>query len=61
MFDCRILAALVGVALMGPAAAETLATHRIPAALAVEAASKTVAACAKQGYHETAQWSTPMA
>ena len=34
--------------------ADTLVTHRIPAALAVEAASETVAACAKQGYHETA-------
>jgi uncharacterized protein GlcG (DUF336 family) len=34
--------------------ADTLATHRIPATLAVEAASETVAACAKQGYHETA-------
>ena len=34
--------------------ADTLLTHRIPAALAVEAASETVAACAKQGYHETA-------
>ena len=34
--------------------ADTLQTHRIPAALAAEAASETVAACAKQGYHETA-------
>jgi uncharacterized protein GlcG (DUF336 family) len=34
--------------------ADTLPTHRIPAALAVEAASETVAACAKQGYHESA-------
>jgi uncharacterized protein GlcG (DUF336 family) len=34
--------------------ADTLATHRIPAALAVEAASETVAACARQGYLETA-------
>jgi uncharacterized protein GlcG (DUF336 family) len=56
MIDCRILAALAGVALMGStAAAQTLPTHRLPAALAVEAASETVAACAKQGYHETAQ------
>jgi uncharacterized protein GlcG (DUF336 family) len=56
MFDCRILAALAGVALTGSTAlAQTLPTHRIPAALAVEAASETVAACAKQGYHETAQ------
>jgi uncharacterized protein GlcG (DUF336 family) len=36
------------------AAAETLKTHRIPAALAVEAATETIAACAKQGYRETA-------
>jgi uncharacterized protein GlcG (DUF336 family) len=56
MIDRRILAALSGVVLMGSAAfAETLTTHRIPAALAVEAASETVAACARQGYHETAQ------
>jgi uncharacterized protein GlcG (DUF336 family) len=56
MFDCRILAALAGVALTGSTSlAQTLPTHRIPAALAVEAASETVAACAKQGYHETAQ------
>jgi uncharacterized protein GlcG (DUF336 family) len=34
--------------------ADTLPTHRIPASLAVEAASETVAACAGQGYHETA-------
>lgn len=56
MIDCRILAALAGAALTGATAvAQTLPTHRIPAALAVEAASETVAACAKQGYHETAQ------
>jgi uncharacterized protein GlcG (DUF336 family) len=34
--------------------ADTLPTHRIPAGLAVEAASEAVAACARQGYHETA-------
>jgi uncharacterized protein GlcG (DUF336 family) len=56
MIDRRIFAALGAVALMGSVAqAQTLPTHRIPAALAVEAASETVAACAKQGYHETAQ------
>ena len=56
MINRRIFAALSAVALMGSAAqAQTLPTHRIPAALAVEAASETVAACAKQGYHETAQ------
>src|ERR1700751_2447074 len=34
--------------------ADTLPTHRIPAAPADEAASETVAACARQGYRETA-------
>jgi uncharacterized protein GlcG (DUF336 family) len=34
--------------------ADTLPTHRIPAALAAEAVSEAVAACAKQGYFETA-------
>jgi uncharacterized protein GlcG (DUF336 family) len=34
--------------------ADTLPTHRIPAALAAEAAGAAVAACAGQGYHETA-------
>src|SRR5690349_8790212 len=34
--------------------ADTLPTHRIPADLAVEAANETVAACARQGYRETA-------
>ena len=56
MIDHRIFAVLGAVAFTGPLAqAQTLPTHRIPAALAVEAASETVAACAKQGYHETAQ------
>jgi uncharacterized protein GlcG (DUF336 family) len=56
MVNCRIFAASIGVALMGSVAqAQTLPTHRIPAALAAEAASEAVAACAKQGYHETAQ------
>ena len=48
-------AALVGVAFSGSmSAAETLTAHRLPSALAVEAASEAVAACAKQGFHETA-------
>jgi uncharacterized protein GlcG (DUF336 family) len=34
--------------------AETLQTHRIPAALAAEAVSEAVASCARQGYRETA-------
>ena len=33
--------------------ADTLSTHRIPAVLAVEAASEVVAVCAKQGFQET--------
>ena len=52
------LAALIaGGGMFGPtepAAAETLVTHRIPAALALEAVGEAVAACAKQGYAETA-------
>lgn len=56
MINRRILVALTGVVLVDSTAlAQTLPTHRIPSALAVEAASETVAACAKQGYHETAQ------
>lgn len=55
-FRCEIAAALAGVALSGSmSAAETFPTHRIPAALAIEAANETVSACAAQGYHETAQ------
>ena len=34
--------------------ADTIQTHRIPMTLAAEAASEAVAACAKQGYRETA-------
>jgi uncharacterized protein GlcG (DUF336 family) len=34
--------------------AQALQTHRIPSALAVEAASEAVASCAKQNYRETA-------
>jgi uncharacterized protein GlcG (DUF336 family) len=56
MITRRIFAALAGAVLMSSAAsAQTLPTHRLSGALAVEAASETVAACAKQGYHETAQ------
>jgi uncharacterized protein GlcG (DUF336 family) len=36
-----------------PACADALQTHRIPAALAIEAASEAVSSCAKQGYRET--------
>src|SRR6266481_6141154 len=37
-----------------PAGADALVTHRIPAALAAEAAMEAVAFCAKDGYRETA-------
>src|SRR5512135_3082116 len=36
------------------ASAEVLNTHRIPAVLAVEAASEAIGVCAKQAYLETA-------
>jgi uncharacterized protein GlcG (DUF336 family) len=49
-----ILAAGMVGGVPGPSAADTLTTHRLPSALAMEAASETVAACARQGYHETA-------
>ena len=50
-----LVAVAVGAPFVGPPAqADTLPTHRIPLALAVEAASATVAACAKQGYRESA-------
>jgi uncharacterized protein GlcG (DUF336 family) len=49
-----MLAALAGFALGGSStSAQTLPTHRIPAALAIEAAGEAVSACAKQGYRET--------
>jgi uncharacterized protein GlcG (DUF336 family) len=55
MIRRTFIAAVVGVAVSGSiSAAETLTTHRLPSALAVEAASETVAVCAKQGFHETA-------
>jgi uncharacterized protein GlcG (DUF336 family) len=44
----------VSAALISPVSAQTLTTHRIPAALATEAASEAVASCAKGGYTETA-------
>jgi uncharacterized protein GlcG (DUF336 family) len=49
------ITAVVGVVVSGSVlAADTLATRRIPSALAVEAAIETVSVCAKQGFHETA-------
>lgn len=53
---CKTIFLLAAGAVAGASGsvAETLATHRIPAALALEAANETVAACVRQGYHETA-------
>jgi len=51
MFAILLAATAAGASL---ASADTLQTHRIPAALAVEAATEAVAVCAKQGYRETA-------
>jgi uncharacterized protein GlcG (DUF336 family) len=54
-FNYKIAVALAGLAFAGSrSVADTLPTHRIPAALAMEAASETVSTCAKEGYHETA-------
>ncbi|MGO8800010.1 MAG: GlcG/HbpS family heme-binding protein [Roseiarcus sp.] len=54
-FASRIALALAGAAFGGSiAAADTVTAHRLPAALAVEAASETVSFCARQGYRETA-------
>jgi uncharacterized protein GlcG (DUF336 family) len=49
-----LLAAVTSLACVSTSWADTLPTHRIPAALATEAATETVAACARQGYRETA-------
>jgi uncharacterized protein GlcG (DUF336 family) len=55
IFKPKFAVALAAVALGCSASlAQTLPTHRIPAALAIEAATETVSACAKQGYRETA-------
>jgi uncharacterized protein GlcG (DUF336 family) len=55
MIGYKIAAAVVGIVVSASiSAADTLTAHRVPSALAVEAASETVSACAKQGYHETA-------
>ena len=54
-FACKFaITLLVAAASASLCFADTLATHRIPAALAIEAASETIAACARQGYRETA-------
>ncbi len=48
------LASLAYGAIAQPAFAQALQTHRIPAALALEAVAEAVAECARQGYAETA-------
>ena len=54
-FLSRSAIVLLAAALGAPMClAQALQTHRIPAALAAEAVSEAVAACAKQGYRETA-------
>jgi uncharacterized protein GlcG (DUF336 family) len=50
-----VVAALgIACGFAAPAGAEALTTHRIPAALAAEAAMEAVAFCARSGYRETA-------
>ena len=53
---CKTTALVAGsfLVFVSVSGAETLPTHRIPAALAFEAAGEAVAACVRQGYHETA-------
>jgi uncharacterized protein GlcG (DUF336 family) len=52
---CKMVLAAAGPLISASTSwADTLPTHRIPAALAVEAVSETVAVCARQGYRETA-------
>jgi uncharacterized protein GlcG (DUF336 family) len=49
-----VLAGLISVAVPQPVFAQTLTTHRIPAALALDAVGEAVAECAREGYSETA-------
>jgi uncharacterized protein GlcG (DUF336 family) len=50
-----LVLALAGSACAAPlCSAQALQTHRVPAALAAEAVSEAVSACARQGYRETA-------
>ena len=53
--SCKSAIVVVGVMFNGGMlSAQTLQTHRIPAALAMEAVGEAVSACAKRGYRETA-------
>jgi uncharacterized protein GlcG (DUF336 family) len=52
---CKAALVLMGLMLGGGmGSAQTLPTHRIPAALAMEAVGEAVSACAQRGYRETA-------
>jgi uncharacterized protein GlcG (DUF336 family) len=52
---CKSAIVLIGVAFSsGTCSAQALQTHRIPAALAMEAVGEAVSSCAKSGYRETA-------
>src|SRR5580692_9636300 len=52
-WSIKLSVIVAGTVLASAASAQTLVTHRIPAALAAEAASEGVASCAKGGYSET--------
>jgi uncharacterized protein GlcG (DUF336 family) len=49
-----VVAGCTTLSLSKTSVAQTLSTHRIPAALALEAVGTAVATCASQGYAETA-------
>ncbi len=49
-----VAGAIVFASITTAALAQTLVTHRIPAALALEAVGEAVASCAKQGYRVSA-------
>ncbi len=49
-----LITSAISVALSAPGNAQALTAHRIPAALAMEAANEVVSSCAAQGYRETA-------
>jgi uncharacterized protein GlcG (DUF336 family) len=52
---CKSAIVFLGLVLFGgTGSAQTLPTHRIPAALAMEAVGEAVSSCAKRGYRETA-------
>jgi uncharacterized protein GlcG (DUF336 family) len=54
MAVAALAAAGIASPIHAPALAQALTMHRIPAALAAEAAAEAVAFCARQGYRETA-------